>query len=244
MELNEINTYDFPSGTVDSGKVVLGGTNNNWGGAMERALEIASIARSCPGYRGISSQKRSRVKTASGNVSDHWEGNLSAYAIDIPVRGAAGDELLKCIMSKFDGGSHSSYKGGRWLNVNIDGYRYQFGWRVKNHYDHIHVGVKKKGGAIAKPGDTKPSVDISKFNEKSKENLNKLFDELKKRNVSDPKSAIKNWIGKEEDQKDLSFKSFKDILNMDIFKQISKIFTEEETSRIDEEIVRIKKIMK
>lgn len=149
QKLNETNTYGFPEGKVDSGKVVSGGEGGDWGGSMERALEILDIARDCKGGGNVvSSQKRSRVKTKSGNVSDHYVGNLSAYAVDIPARGESGDELLACIMKKWNNGSNSNYDGGEWLNVNKDGYRYQFGWRVSGHYDHIHVGVKKKGGKI------------------------------------------------------------------------------------------------
>jgi hypothetical protein len=108
----------------------------------------------------FSSQKRSRVKTASGSVSDHYKGNLSAYAIDIPASGQKGDELLACIMKKFNNGSHSSYKGGKWLNVNVGGYRYQFGWRVKDHYDHIHVGVKKIGSSSTDELKGEEGLDI------------------------------------------------------------------------------------
>lgn len=162
QKLNESKTYGFPEGKVDSGKVMTGGDGGDWGGSMERTLEILDIARKCKGSDNIvSSQKRSRVKTASGNVSDHYVGNLSAYAVDIPTSGKAGDKLLACIMKKWDGGSNSSYAGGKWLNVNKDGYRYQFGWRVKNHYDHIHVGVKKKGGKIVDSGDVNKSTDKS-----------------------------------------------------------------------------------
>jgi len=144
--LNEAETFGFETGGVDTAKVFPGGDGGDWGGSMPRALQIGSYARACSGKKNpFSSQKRSRVKTASGNTSDHYKGNLVAYALDIPTSGKAGDELLACIMEKFNNGSNSSYKGGHWLNVNVDGYRYQFGWRVKNHYDHIHVGVKKIG---------------------------------------------------------------------------------------------------
>ena len=143
--INEVNLYGFEQGKVDSGKAVLGGDGGNWGGSMERALQIATIIKGCGGPNP-SSQKRSRVKTASGNVSDHYQGNTSAYAIDIPANGTNGDKLLSCLMSKFNNGAQAGYKGGKWLDVNVDGYRYQFGWRVKDHYDHIHVGVKKGGG--------------------------------------------------------------------------------------------------
>ena len=146
--INEANTMGFPTGPVDSGKVTAGGAGGDWGGSMPKALEIAKIVSGCSGKSNpMSSQKRSRVKTASGNVSDHYEGNTSAYALDIPTSGTAGDKLLSCIMEKWNGGSNSSYKGGKWLNVNVGGYRYQFGWRVTNHYDHIHIGVKKIGAS-------------------------------------------------------------------------------------------------
>jgi hypothetical protein len=247
MEINETNTYGFEQGSVDSGKVVFGGKNNNWGGSMERALEIANFAKKCSGKKNvISSQKRSRVKTASGNVSDHYEGNLSAYAVDIPARGEKGDELLKCIMDKFNNGSNSSYTGNKWLNVTVDGYRYQFGWRVKDHYDHIHVGVKKVGESSKVEDDTEKAdkvlFDANSFGEKGDENLNKLLDELKTRGVTNPQETLKKWIGSIA-KKEMKYKSFKDILNSDEYKQLVKYLEVSEIEQMDEEIQRIKKII-
>jgi len=247
MEINETNTYGFEQGSVDSGKVVFGGKNNNWGGSMERALEIASFAKKCSGKKNvISSQKRSRVKTASGNVSDHYEGNLSAYAVDIPARGEKGDALLKCIMSEFNNGSNSSYTGNKWLNVTVDGYRYQFGWRVKNHYDHIHVGVKKVGESSKTDDDTekvdKVLFDANSFGEKGDENLNKLLDELKTRGVVNPQETLKKWIGSVV-KKEIKYKSFKDIIDSDEYKQLVKYLEVSEIEQMDEEIQRIKKII-
>lgn len=161
QNLFETNTFGFPTGSVDSGKVVSGGEGGNWGGSMERALEVANIAKACSSNKNIiTSQKRSRVKTASGNVSDHYKGNLSAYAVDLSAKGAKGDELLACIMKKWNNGSNSSYKGGKWLNVNVGNYRYQFGWKVKDHYDHIHVGVRKKGGKTEDLPDDEEIKDL------------------------------------------------------------------------------------
>jgi hypothetical protein len=160
--LNEAETYGFQTGGIDTNKAFPGGDGGDWGGSMPRALKIGTFARDCTGDKNpFSSQKRSRVKTASGNVSDHYKGNLSAYAIDIPASGKKGDELLACIMKKFNNGSHSSYKGGSWLNVNVGGYRYQFGWRVKDHYDHIHVGVKKIGGSSSSNLKGEEGLDLS-----------------------------------------------------------------------------------
>lgn len=178
QKLNESNTQGFPTGKVDSGKVVEGGEGGNWGGSMDLALGILDIARDCKGSDNIvSSQKRSRVKTASGNVSDHYIGNLSAYAVDIPASGKSGDKLLACIMKKWNGGSNSDYDGGKWLNVNKGGYRYQFGWRVTGHYDHIHVGVKKKGGKVIDTEKLEKNKDT--FTDSGDDTMKKLFDMIK-----------------------------------------------------------------
>ena len=184
--LNEANTHGFPEGNVDSGKVLTGGDGGNWGGSMDIALEILSFAKDCKGGdRVVSSQKRSRKKTPSGNVSDHYVGNLGAYAVDIPTSGKQGDELLACIMEKWNGGSNKDYKGGKWLNVNVGGYRYQFGWRVKDHYNHIHVGVKKNNTGIDTDSEIKNELvtdaEKSEFLEKLKSiaNSDKTFKNLK-----------------------------------------------------------------
>ena len=208
--LNEVDSMGFPTGPVDSGKVTGGGIGGDWDGSMPRALEVGKIAASCSGRSNpFSSQKRSRVKTASGNVSDHYEGQESAYAIDIPTSGKAGDRLLACIMEKWNGGSNSDYKGGSWLNVNVGGYRYQFGWRVPNHYDHIHVGVKKIGGSSKseeKPKkDEKPkSTEIVGLTQNfyqgaAASNINLIINKLKQVGITNPivQAAILGTIGKE-----------------------------------------------
>jgi hypothetical protein len=132
--------FGLPQGRVDSGKAGYGGENNDWGGSMQRALAFAKIANEFSGKDIITSQKRSRVKTGKGTVSDHYQGNNNAYAIDLSCKGDAGDRLLAHLMEWF---GYPNYTGGYWLNVNKGGYRYQFGWKVKDHFDHIHIGVKK-----------------------------------------------------------------------------------------------------
>lgn len=146
-------TFGYASGSVDAAKVVAGGSGGNWGGSMPRALWFARVADDWAASNGkkgslVTSQKRSRQKTDSGNTSDHYEGNQDAYAVDIAAAGAEGDALLAYIMEKF---GHPEYKGGSWFNVTINGYRYQVGWRVKNHFDHIHVGVKRVVGGKGTP---------------------------------------------------------------------------------------------
>lgn len=149
-------TFGYPTGEVDTLNVNQGGAGGDWGGSLPRALWFARVAddwAAANGKKGslISSQKRSRVLTASGNTSDHFKGNDNAYAVDISCAGAEGDSLLAYIMERF---GHPEYKGGSWFNITIDGYRYQVGWKVKNHFDHIHVGVKKTGGASTKSTST------------------------------------------------------------------------------------------
>jgi len=207
--LNEIDAMGFPTGPVDSGKVTAGGVNGDWNGSLPKALEVAKIAAKCSGKSNpLSSQKRSRVKTASGNVSDHYEGSESAYAIDIPAAGKSGDKLLACIMKNWNNGSNSDYDGGSWLNVNVGGYRYQFGWRVPNHYDHIHVGVKKIGGKskddtvkpVVKPKEKKiVGLTQNFYKGEAANNINLMIDKLKSRGITNPmvQAAILATVGKE-----------------------------------------------
>lgn len=192
--LKESETYGFPEGEVDSKNVFLGGENNNWDGSMERALEFAKMAKECTGKSDvIMSQKRSREKTASGGVSDHYAGNLSAYAVDLYASGEEGDKLLACMMEKWNDGSNSDYKGGHWLNVKKDGYRYQFGWRVSGHFDHIHVGVKKIGGKVE---DFKKDENKDELTDKDKEDL---FSFLKGKGLDTEKIEDKVDIGDDKD---------------------------------------------
>lgn len=135
-------TYGFTPGSVDSGRVVNGGVGGDWAGSEPRALALARAVGATP-----SSQKRSRRLTASGNVSDHWIGSTTSYATDLPTSGSAGDKLFSKVMgylAQLSGNPELAKVGsGSWRNFDIGGYRYQVGWRVPGHYDHVHVGVKK-----------------------------------------------------------------------------------------------------
>ena len=135
-------TFGLPAGSVGSGKVTSGGVGSDWNGALPRALAFGKIANDFMGKNVITSQKRKKKNTASGNTSDHYEGGDSAYAVDLACKGQKGDELLAHLMKWF---GHPEYVGGKWFNVTKNGYRYQIGWRVPGHFNHIHVGVKKTG---------------------------------------------------------------------------------------------------
>ena len=132
-------------GSVDSRKITRGGASGNWGGSMPRALAFLAAAKKygyAPNTAGNwLSQKRSRQNTASGGISDHWQGSANSYGLDLGVPNvAAGDKLIGNLMGWF---GQPNYKGGSWLNINKGGYRYQIGWRTPGHFDHIHIGVKK-----------------------------------------------------------------------------------------------------
>ena len=151
-------TFGFAVGNVDSGKANMGGVGGDWGGSMPRALSFGKTANDFVGKNIVTSQKRSRVKTASGNVSDHYEGSEDSYAVDIAASGEKGDAILAHLMQWC---GHPEYKGGSWFNFNSGGYRYQVGWRVKGHFDHIHVGVRKSGKSDSPTSSTqvKKAID-------------------------------------------------------------------------------------
>jgi hypothetical protein len=174
-------TFGFPQGGVDSGKVVLGGEGGNWGGSLPRAMWFAKVAcdfmlATYPTVfkdksQVLTSQKRSRKNTASGNTSDHYNESTTTYAVDLAVGGdaskqteagkaalARGNALLAHLMAAF---GHPEYKGGSWFNAEVGGYRYQVGWLVTNHYDHIHVGVAKSGATSTSTTSTTASSTSS-----------------------------------------------------------------------------------
>lgn len=139
-------TYGFPAGSVDTGRAATGGEGGDWGGSMPRALHLAKAVGGPEAFPWLS-QKRSRKLTASGGISDHWAGSTTSYAVDLATSGAAGDKLFRKVinyLSALSGGQVSrKTSSGTWHNFNVGGYRYQVGWRVPGHYDHVHVGVKK-----------------------------------------------------------------------------------------------------
>lgn len=132
----------LPEGPVDSGKLVRGGVGGNWGGSMNLALQLQQLAGITP-----SSQKRSRQRTASGGVSDHWAGSKNSYAIDLPGTPGDGktDLAAQRIVEALGGGKN--WGGGNY-KTDYNGYRVQVIWKSMdggNHYDHIHIGVRKGG---------------------------------------------------------------------------------------------------
>ena len=131
---------EYPTNGKNSKLVSSGGLNNNWGDTMGKALAFAKQSELFLGKNVLTSQKRDWVLSKSGNVSDHSIASQQAYGIDLAVDVPTGDRLLAHLMQWF---GNESYKGGNWENITKDGYRYQIGWRVPGHFNHIHIGVKK-----------------------------------------------------------------------------------------------------
>ena len=155
--ITEAETFGFTVGKKYPGCVNQravcpgGGIGGNWGGSMERALEVASWVKNVGIYPG--SQKRSKENTASGRKSDHWQGSTGSYGVDIGCSLKQGDEGFKIIKDKLvklgwitqEVADSSKWKPARktYSSFTKDGYRYQVLWRSDSMHDnHIHVGVR------------------------------------------------------------------------------------------------------
>lgn len=142
-------------GTIN--QAVGGGTNGNWGGSLEKISQILP-----QGTWNPSSQKRGRETTASGGVSDHYENNSDAYAVDLGLNTSFNGDSNRATLTAIQIvnnvraqrneppiSSWDAYRGGKYEATTPDGYRVQVIWQSQvggNHDDHIHVGVKNELG--------------------------------------------------------------------------------------------------
>ena len=119
------------------------------GGGWAGSEGVADAAKAIARERGIpvTSLKRTLADTkrvGSTTNSDHYVGNKSAYAVDFGVAGKRGDELAKAIAKKYGipEGNIGTYKKH---TITIEGEKYnlQLLWKVKGHYDHVHLGIRK-----------------------------------------------------------------------------------------------------
>jgi hypothetical protein len=139
------DTQKVPSAQQKATNLKAGG---GWGGSYSIAKAFADTAKGL----GLSatSEKRSTRMTKSGNTSDHWEGSKDAYAYDLsngsaptPQMDAAAQAIARMLGVKYDGKSELN------LTKVINGYRVQVLYRTQvggNHFDHVHVGVRRYGG--------------------------------------------------------------------------------------------------
>jgi hypothetical protein len=108
-------------------------------------------------------------------MSDHYEGNIIAYAADFGLNttfGSRKDDATKfaIAVAKNAGANVSSwepFKGNSFKYNTPDGYRVQVIWLSNvggNHYDHVHVGVKKGAGAATYRGQEDAAQDADSEN--------------------------------------------------------------------------------
>jgi peptidoglycan hydrolase-like protein with peptidoglycan-binding domain len=116
-----------------------------WGGSEGVADAAKAIARQMG--TPVTSQKRDLAATrrvGSSTRSDHYTGNTSAYAVDFGVSGQRGDALARAIAKRYGipEGNIGTYN--RHI-INVDGKKYslQLLWKVKGHYDHVHLGIHR-----------------------------------------------------------------------------------------------------
>lgn len=107
---------------------------------------VGEPARQIAKKMGLSwSGKRNYDTVAGAGVSDHYTGATHSYANDFPVVGAKGTRLAKRIARYY--GIPLSYIGtfNRHTITAAGGHKYslQLLWHVEDHYDHVHLGVRR-----------------------------------------------------------------------------------------------------
>ena len=125
-----------------TGTITAGGP---WGGSQNVANAAKAIAADM--RIPVTSQKRNLADThrvGSSISSDHYTGNTTAFAVDFGVAGARGDQLARAIATKYgipqgNIGTFNSHV----INVTGAKYRLQLLWRVKGHFDHVHLGIRR-----------------------------------------------------------------------------------------------------
>ncbi|MDQ7821216.1 MAG: hypothetical protein RDV48_00340 [Candidatus Eremiobacteraeota bacterium] len=144
---------DYDNG--DTGPVDTNGTPNGkanlspsggWAGTENPVKSLVSLAGK--GF-SVTSAKRGTQMTASGNVSDHYIGNKTAYANDVgwgsSTPTASSDSAASRIVQALGGPANWGSKGGVFTKT-INGIRYQVLYRTNvggNHFNHIHIGAKR-----------------------------------------------------------------------------------------------------
>lgn len=122
-------------GTGKGGGQLYTKTKGDWAGTQRVTDRLTK------GLGPVTSTKRSTQTTSSGNISDHWVGNKTAYAKDIGATGSAGDKIVKRLAKRL--GVKPGRLVGTYDPIVKGKYRIQVLWKVSGHYDHVHVGVAR-----------------------------------------------------------------------------------------------------
>jgi hypothetical protein len=109
-----------------------------WGGGMSIAeREVVPLLQS----RGVPITSRKRTSTLGNPSSDHYVGNVCAYAVDAGTFSGADDAHAianKLGISGYSTGNYNSYyivRCGRRQRVQIL-------WAVAGHFNHVHNGFR------------------------------------------------------------------------------------------------------
>jgi peptidoglycan hydrolase-like protein with peptidoglycan-binding domain len=140
--------HDHPVGnTTGTGTRSVSGIHagRGWGGSEG----VADAAKAISRQMGVpvTSQKRDLAATrrvGSTTRSDHYTGNTSAYAVDFGVKGKRGDALAQAIAKRYGIPASNIGTYNRHI-IEVDGKKYslQLLWKVKGHYDHVHLGIHR-----------------------------------------------------------------------------------------------------
>lgn len=144
-----IGTEIFGNGTGQLIGNKGGGDGGDWAGTLPKLISILPA-----GNWNAGSQKRDNWQTKDGNTSDHYIGQSNSYAGDFSLKSTFGGDVTKATqfaiaVAQNAGKNIDSWKPyiGKYLNINSGDYRVQIIWQSMvggNHYDHVHVGVKKR----------------------------------------------------------------------------------------------------
>lgn len=139
-----VNGNNGPQGPTGANGQVNLSPHGGWQGTEGPVKELAGLT----GLQVVSA-KRSTRNTTSGNMSDHYIGNASAYANDLgwgkSTPTPQSDAAASKIVSALGGPANWGQKGGVFSKT-INGIRYQVIYRSNvggNHFNHIHLGAKK-----------------------------------------------------------------------------------------------------
>jgi hypothetical protein len=143
-----------------------GGQGGNWGGSLPKLISLLPMGKWQP-----TSLKRTTKGTKSGFMSDHYIGNTIAYAADFGLRttfkgdkrAATNFAISVARNTGKDVTSWDPYIGNSFKYNTPDGFRVQVIWQSNvggNHYDHVHVGVKKGIGGFDSREDEAQDADV------------------------------------------------------------------------------------
>jgi hypothetical protein len=118
-------------------------SGGGWGGSENVTNPAVELARRL-GVQVTSTKRNSTLGGESSTHSDHHVSQKNAYAVDLGVSGAKGDQLALEIAKKYGIPESNIGTSNKHVITTEDGRRFQVQllWRVKNHYDHIHLGVR------------------------------------------------------------------------------------------------------